>query len=157
MKVQGPWMSIGDAQESKAPKAKYTNLLLADLTCGLYFLLEGSMDRFVFFFWFLEFESLNPKYAVFFCGMNGPTIRKTLAPPLLFGATHFVWGCVEGPGCVKEFSTLNETNARCYLVCFLRKGISYGSSSQTFSTFACYFSPKQTMERNLRGLLKFSR
>lgn len=61
MKVQGPWMSIGDAQESKAPKAKYTNLLLADLTCGLYFLLEGSMDRFgVFFgFWSLNLSTQN--------------------------------------------------------------------------------------------------
>ena len=37
--------------------------------------------------------------------------------------------------------TLNEKNARCYLVCFLRKGMSYGSSSQTFSTFACFFPP----------------
>ena len=120
---------------------------------GCIFCLRAPWIDLVFFFWFLEFESLNPKYAVFFCGMNGPTIRKTLAPPLLFGATHFVWGCVEGPGCVKEFSTLNETNARCYLVCFLRKGISYGSSSQTWHV-CLLFLHQFTMERNLRGLLK---
>lgn len=85
MKVQGPWMSIGDAQESKAPKAKYTNLLLADLTCGLYFLLEGSMDRFGVFFWFLEFESLNPKYAVFFLWNERTNYSED------FGSTSLVW------------------------------------------------------------------
>lgn len=81
MKVQGPWMSIGDAHKIQSTKGKTPISFLAEfVVVGCIFCLRAPwMDL---FFLFLEFESLNPNYVCFFVEWTDQLFGRLLAPPL---------------------------------------------------------------------------